>query len=132
MKAFVRRGAKKTVDYNDPEWPGQVRDWAGEGVDTALAIQPGTGSPSIKAVKNEGLLITVSGDSHTVAPERNITIRQMAHSQGAKDKIKLLLDQIAAGTIKLTIENEYPFLEALDAVKKTETRQARGKVVVTI
>ena len=32
------------------------------GVDVAIAIQPGTGIPSMEVVKDEGKIISVSGD----------------------------------------------------------------------
>lgn len=65
-------GAEFTVDYTDSDWMSKVQEWSNGGVNTALAIQPGTGSDSIKVVKNDGVLITVSGDSQTVTSERNI------------------------------------------------------------
>lgn len=123
-------GAEHTVDYNDPEWTTKILEWSNGGVSTALAIQPGTGSDSIKVVKDHGLLVTVSGDSQTVGPERNIEIRQMGHQLFTNSEMIELVAKISEEKINLVIEKEYPFSEALEALKKTETRSARGKVVV--
>lgn len=123
-------GLEKAVDYRDPDWKNKIRNWADGGVDAALAIQPGTGADSIQVVKDGGNLITVSGDSAGVRPERNITVRQMGHDPGTQEKIKELLQAISAGEIKVVIEKEYSFDEALQALQKTETRHARGKLVV--
>ena len=123
-------GAEMTVDYADPNWINQIKEWSGGGVTAALAIQPGTAKDSVKVVKEHGLLITVSGDSDQVAEERNVTVRQMGHENDTRQKVMELVNAISKGEIQLTIEKEYPFEQALDALMKTETRHARGKLVV--
>ena len=125
-------GAKQTVDYNDPDWITKVGEWSGGGVTAALAIQPGTGTESIQVVKDGGKLITVSGDNASVAPQRDIEIRQMGHQQDTHQKMTELVNMISQGKIKAVIEKEYPFDQALDALEKTETRRARGKLIVKI
>lgn len=124
-------GADLTVDYNDPNWQAQVKEWSGGGVDGALAIQPGTGTPCLPAVKDGGKLITVSGDSATVALERGIAVSQMDHSMETQQKLVELVASMARGEVKIVIEKEYPFDQALEALGKTETRHARGKLVVS-
>lgn len=123
-------GAEKTVDYHDPEWTNEIKAWSDGGVATALAIQPGTGVESIKTVKDGGQLITVSGDSSYVQAERQITIKQMGHDPDTKKKLVELVHAIVTGDVRLVIEKEYPFDKALEALGKTETRHARGKLIV--
>lgn len=125
-------GAVYTVDYNDPDWVMKVKEWSNHRVDAALAIQPGTGADSIKVVKDGGLLITVSGDSQTVVPERNIAVRQMGHQLFTNQEMIELVKKISQGKVKIVIEKEYLFKDALDALKKTETRSARGKLIVRL
>jgi NADPH:quinone reductase-like Zn-dependent oxidoreductase len=127
MKAL---GAVKTVDYHDSDWQSQIKEWAQDGVTAALAIQPGTGIDSIKVVQDGGRLITVSGDNTQVPPERGIHISQMGHSAETKQDVVRLVDDIATGEIQIVIEKEYPFEQALEALEKTETRHARGKLIV--
>lgn len=122
-------GAEKAVDYHDSNWKNEIKDWAHGGVDAALAIQPGTGIDSIELIKDGGKLITVSGDSGQVKPERGIIIRQMGHTN-MKETFQELIDGVSTGEIRLVIEKEYKFEEALEALEKTETRHARGKLVV--
>ena len=43
-----------------------------------------------------------------------------------------LVTAVAKGAIKVVIEQEFPFEEALEALRKTETRRARGKLVVVL
>lgn len=125
-------GAEKPVDYNDPNWINEVTDWSNGGVTAALAIQPGTGLESIQAVKDGGLLITVSGDNATIPQQRNIEIRQMGHQLFTQTEMTALVNSISAGNIKIEIEDAYLFENALDALRKTETRRARGKSIVKI
>lgn len=125
-------GAEKTVDYHDAYWQHQIIQWSGGGVTAALAIQPGTGIQSIKAVKANGAVITVSGDSAQVVPERNIAVQQIQHHAETAKQIEQLLQNIADGVLKITIEKEYDFEDALLALQKTETRHAKGKLVVQL
>ena len=122
-------GVQKAVDYNATDWKKNIIEWSDGGVEAALAIQPDTANDSIKIVKDGGKLITVSGDNSKVKTERNITVRQMGHTD-MKEKFNQLVDLISGSNIKLVIEKEYNFEEALEALAKTETRHARGKLVV--
>jgi NADPH:quinone reductase-like Zn-dependent oxidoreductase len=54
----------------------------------------------------------------------------MGHVAETQQQVIDLVSAIAAGEIQVTIEQEYPFERALEALKKTETRHARGKLVV--
>lgn len=103
------------------------------GVDAALAIQPGTESAAIKVVKEAGKVITVSGyNAESIPSERSITVAQLEHDDATQKEVALLVLSIADGTIQTEIEAQYPFEKALAALEKTETRHARGKVVVTM
>lgn len=123
-------GAEKTVDYSEPDWKNIVKQWIPGGVDAALAIQLGTGKDSMDVVKEGGKVITVSGDK--VESERKITVQQFQHQLDMQSAIGILLETILSGKIHLEIERVYPFEQALDALKKTETRHARGKLVVSV
>lgn len=123
-------GAEKTVDYHDPNWTNQVKEWsANGGVDAALAIQPKTGTDSIKVVKDGGKLITVSGDSAHVVSERQIRVEQMGHNTDRQALVDFV-EAISKSEIEVVLEKEYPFDKALEALQKTETRRARGKLIV--
>lgn len=123
-------GAEKTVDYNDQNWQKVVKEWAKGGVDATLAIQPETGPDSIGVIKDGGKLITVSGYNTKIEPVRNIIVKQMEHHQETQLKVVELVNAISRGEIKIVIEKEYTFDQALKALEKTETRHARGKLVV--
>ena len=125
-------GAELAVDYNAPDWQRDVRDWAVDGVDAALAIQPGTGDAALKVVRDGGKVVTVSGYNEQLVPERNIVVTQLNHSHEIRQDVEGLFSSIADGLIRSEIESEYSFDNALDALEKTETRHARGKLVVRV
>lgn len=129
--AYMRSlGADLTVDYHDSDWPEQVRAWRQDGVDAALAIQPNTGMTSMEVVKNNGVIVPVSNDQFN--GERNISIRSLPHQADIHHELKTMMKQVAKNDIQLTIEQIYPFDKALDALHKTTTRHARGKVVIDL
>lgn len=129
--AYMRSlGAEEVVDYSNPKWKEHVKQWMPGGVDAALAIQLGTGADSMDVVKDGGKVITVSGDK--VESERNIIVKQFQHELDIQHAISGLLKDIVAGKIHPVIERVYPFEQALDALKKTETRHARGKLIVSL
>lgn len=123
-------GAELAVDYRDPDWATKVREWSAGGVDAALAIQPGTGQSSQDAVRDGGRVVTISGDQ--VRPERTIRVSQMRHDPGTRPQFLQMAEDVASGRMRVVIEQVFPFQQAVAALEKTETRHARGKVVVNI
>lgn len=123
---LLSMGAALAVDYRDPQWGDEVRSWSPGGVDAALAIQPGTAVPSQDVVRDGGRLVTVSRDE--CPPQRGIRVGQFIHREG--HEVSELVDDITAGDVRLVLEHVYAFEEALSALEKTETRHARGKLVV--
>lgn len=124
-------GSVHAVDYTNPTWPNLIKSWWPVGADAALAIQPGTVSQSMRVVRDGGLVITVSGDEQ-VSGERFITVRQMQHQAETQQAVVALVSDVAHGKVRLVLEKIYPFKKALDALHKTETRHAQGKVVVSL
>lgn len=121
-------GAESTVDYHDVDWQDQVKNWRSKGVDAALAIQPGTGRPSMNVVADGGIVVPVS--EFNVTSERYITVKPVNNKVDVHHELKTMMQQIAEGEITLTIGDAYPLENALDALHKTTTRHARGSVVI--
>jgi len=95
-----------------------------------MAIQPGTGITSMHVVKDGGKVIPISGDQFM--PQRNITIEQLPYHVDIKDELVHFMNKIASDEVKLFIEQTYSFERGLEALQKTSTRRARGKLVITI
>lgn len=123
-------GATKTVDYHDADWVEQIRQWMPGGVDAALAIQPGTPAESMPAVKDGGRLVIVSGDQ--VKAERGIRAEHIPYQVDISDALTQLMGKIAKQEIALELERVYPFEEGIAALEKTQTRHARGKLVIAL
>lgn len=123
-------GAELTVDYSDPDWQARVLDWSPRGVQAALAIQPGTTAESLPVVSDGGTIVTVSGDP--LDTERDIAVRGLDYATSVQAQLRTLFDDVAAGSLQVEIEHDYPFTEALAALEKVRSRHARGKVVISL
>ncbi len=121
-------GADKAVDYRFPHWQEQVLQWAPNGVDAAIAVQPDTSADCLPVVKDGGFLMSISGDD--LVSERGITTTGIPYRADVTDELAQLMEQIAAEEIHLELERVYPFGEALEALAKVRTRRARGKLVL--
>lgn len=123
-------GVELAVDYRAGGWADQVRQWAGGGVDAALAIPFGTGADCLPVVRDGGRLVTVSNDELTSV--RGITVTQIGHRRETDAELADLAADIADGRIRLVVERVHPFDGAVAALAKTETRHARGKSVIAL
>lgn len=123
-------GADFTVDYNDVDWQQQIMRWMPGGVDAAIAVQPGTTADSMKVVRDNGQVTSISGDQ--VTSERGITTGIVSHQLDIREELDHMVKRLADNEMELVIEEVYPFAEAVEALKKTQTRHARGKLVVSM
>lgn len=123
-------GAEIAVDYRDPGWCEHVRQWMPGGVDAAVAVQPGTAADSLSVVRDDGALITISGDR--LASERGVHVEMVPHQTDVREELAQLMTQIAAGELRVEIERVYPFEAAPAALAKVQTRHARGKLVLRL
>lgn len=123
-------GAEKTVDYHYPDWEQDILNWAPNGVDAAIAIQPKTAISSMKVVKNGGKIISVSGEKFMT--ERNIKAVAFPFKMDVREDLIFLMDKIAYGEIRLNIENVFAFDYAFEALRKVGTRRAQGKSIITL
>jgi NADPH:quinone reductase-like Zn-dependent oxidoreductase len=120
--------ADLAVDYRDDDWPERVRHRAGARVSTAPSIQPGTSDGSMRAVRDGGFLITVSADR--VQPQRGINVEVVTNAIDVRRELEALMTAVAEGTYRLVVEQTYPLERGLEALRKTQTRHARGKQVI--
>ena len=67
-----------------------------------------------------------------MSAERGVRIEQFQHRADPGAEMSQLLQDIAAGDIRLVVERVYDFEDTVAALEKTETRHARGKLVVTV
>lgn len=122
-------GANMTVDYNDVNWKTKIINQFQDGIDVALAIQPGTAKECLDLVKQNGRIITVSGDQ--IESTKGVKIDQFVHQFTLAEALETFLVDITEDKVMIEIKKVYSFNEAITALEKTETRHARGKLVVT-
>lgn len=121
-------GAQVCVDYHNSGWPDEIRHWAPDGVDAAIAVQPGTSTDSMHVVKDDGSVITISGD--TVAPERGIRAGMIDYDKDVRDELVELMTDVLTEDLHLEIERVYPFDQGAEALSRVQTRHVRGKLVL--
>lgn len=126
---LVSLGATKTVDYHDPQWTAEIRQWKPDGVDAAFAVQPQTSADSASIVKDGGSVISISGDQ--VESTGGVSVVGLDYQVDVHDELITMMEQIASGQLHLEVERIYPFDQAADALAKVQTRRARGKAVLT-
>ncbi|HET6672321.1 MAG TPA: NADP-dependent oxidoreductase [Agromyces sp.] len=123
-------GAEMPVDYHNSRWPDEIRRWIPDGVDAAIAVQPGTSDESMRVVKDGGSVITISGD--TVTPERGIRVDMVAYGKDVRDELIDLMADVVTKKLHLEIERIYPFDQAAEALSRVQSRHVRGKLVLRI
>ena len=123
-------GAELVVDYHGPNWVEQVRQWMPDGVDGALAVQPGTAAETLGGVKVGGQLVPISGDTPT--PERGIEVAGIPYQVDVHAEVLQLMNDVGAARIHVELEHVHPFEDALAALAKVQTRRARGKTVLQL
>lgn len=123
-------GAETVVDYHNRQWPDEIRRWMPDGVDAAMAAQPGTTAQSMRVVKDGGSVITISGD--TVVPERGVHVGMVAYETDVRDELAQLMTDVGNKQLHLEIERVYPFDKAAEALARVQTRHVRGKLVLRI
>lgn len=129
--AYMRSlGAEQTVDYRDAHWPDEVRRWMPGGVDAAIAVQPLTSAGSMGVVKDNGRIVSISGDD--VTPERGIDVRLMDYEADVRAGLAQMLADVASGAMHLEVERVYPFDEASNALARVQTRHVRGKLILCV
>ncbi len=123
-------GAELAVDYRDDYWVERIRAWMPDGVAAALAIQPGTGVQSLPVVKDNGKIVTVSGDNNFISV-RDIHIEQISFHPATRADVLQLVADVATGKIRVVIDQIFPFERGIEALERIEKRHGRGKTVLT-
>ncbi|MES2093471.1 MAG: NADP-dependent oxidoreductase [Actinomycetota bacterium] len=127
---MIRLGVEKAVDYHDPDWARQLREWMPSGVDAAMAIQPGATTDALRVVKDGGQAISISGDAP--ATERGIRIESIPYQADVRGELMQLMSEVAAGHVHVELEQVHRFEDALAALAKVQTRHAKGKRVLRV
>jgi NADPH:quinone reductase-like Zn-dependent oxidoreductase len=131
-------GAAGGMSYLDPEWPQQIRELAGGGLDAAVDSYGGPSwEGAMKALRVGGTLVSF-GD--TSGPETTVTTaeiywrwrRVIGTSMGSPREYRALIAHAEEATWRPVIDRVFP-LDQLEQAARRLTDPARfGKVVLTI
>jgi NADPH:quinone reductase-like Zn-dependent oxidoreductase len=120
-------GATEVLDYHRPDWPSQVRQLTGGGVDAAAnAVRSGS-ADAVQAVRDGGRLATITADLPPA--ERDIT---MAAIQVVPDGARLgkLARLAAQDALVISSIRSYPLAQADEAL--TRARQGAGGAALVL
>lgn len=123
-------GADYAVDYHDHGWQDQVLAIIPKGVDVGVGIHPGTPKGVQPVIKDDGVLIAVSGDQ--LPTDRGVTLKGVFNDVDVRPELLALMQAIQNAEIIQTIEKIYSFSDALEALSKVKTRHNRGKLVISV
>jgi NADPH2:quinone reductase len=136
-------GAEACFDYSE-DWPDQVRDHAGRGVDVAYDSIGSTFLQSLDCLRNRGTLVafgTAGGNPPTVDPqllmERSLAIvggdlwSYLDSRQARIDHARRLFEAIARRTLKIPRIEQFSLEQGAEAHQRMEDRSFFGKIVLT-
>lgn len=125
-----RLGATITVDYKDPFWIKKMNEVRPEGQDAVLAIPRNTSTESMKVLKDNGKLLSVSYDQ--LSPQSRVKVLEIPYGLNVQEDLEALMKQLASGELHLEIESVVPFEDAISTLLLKAKQHARGKTVITM
>lgn len=139
-------GLDHGINYVTSEFTAAVRDLtAGKGVDVIVdGVGGSTLQHSLGCLAYRGRVITFGNAGREVTPPLDISTMRgnnqtlVGYFLGAElfltprpyGMIATLLDEVAAGELRVVVDREFPLAEAADAHAYIESRQAFGRVVL--
>ena len=122
-------GAQRCVDYRDTGWPSALSD-----IDLVLDGAGGATRDNSWGILREGGMLVAIAMPPADPGEASSRARRAATAQvvpnGARlREIGAMLDR---GELKVIIDSEYPLAEVAAAHARSESRQARGKMLLNV
>ena len=122
-------GAALVLDYNDREWPTQVREASPDrrGVGAAVNAAPGGAARALQTVADGGRLATITGDPP--ASERGIAVTDIyVRADGAT--LSILATALDEGILSVVVAETLPLSDAAAALDGALS--GRGGAVVLV
>ena len=122
-------GAERCVDYRNSDWASALRDFDLV-IDGAGGV---TRDKSWDVLREGGMLVAVAmppaNSGEATGRGRRASTAQVVPS-GAR--LREIGEMIDAGRLKVIIDSEYPLADVAAAHARSESRQARGKIVLNV
>jgi NADPH:quinone reductase-like Zn-dependent oxidoreductase len=127
---LAQLGVDEAIDYTSEDVAERARD-----VDVVLdAVGGDAASDALRAVRDEGIVVTLSGTS--VGPLRELAgdrIRVVGILvEPDRAGLEALVELAAAGTLRPHVSRTFPLADAARAHELGETGRTQGKLVLTI
>ncbi len=122
-------GADQALDYNAAPFESVVKD-----VDVVYATIGGdTLERSLPVLKKGGTLVAIAGrPPEDRAAEFGVRIGRVSPGTAPADIMTRLADLFAAGTLRTVVRQVFPFEQAADAMRLSETGHGRGHIVIKV
>lgn len=122
-------GACQVIDYQNQEWPEQVRAiTGGHGVAAAVNAASGGAASAIRAVADGGRLATITQDPPS--QQRGITVSSI-YVRADGNQLSKLAQRLGDGGLQIPIAATYRLVEAAEALAKATGGHVGGAVVLT-
>ena len=139
---YVRSlGADLAINYREGNVPGQVLDWAPEGVDVLIdTVGKGSLPGSVEMVKRGGIVTPIS----TLIPDEPMPDAARAAERGVRievtsstfpkqeQQLKALVAALANGQIRAPELTVMPLAEAAEAQRRVADGHVRGKILLRV
>ncbi|SFD46020.1 quinone oxidoreductase family protein [Roseivivax sediminis] len=141
-------GAEVCIDYRDADWVSRVQDLTGgKGV---AAVMDGVGADtfegSLDCLAPLGMMISFGNASGPVPPfeiatlgakgslklTRPLLFTHIADHAACQEMAAMLMGKVAAGEVKLRIDQRFPLEEVAEAHRALEARKTTGSTVLTV
>jgi zinc-binding alcohol dehydrogenase/oxidoreductase len=131
-------GADGGALYTSPDWPEQIRQTSGGGVEVAIdSVGAASFDKALQLLVPGGRMVTFGV---TTGADAQLDIRQFYHRQisllgtmmGSLKEFGELLAVINAGGIKPVIDKTFPLAEACGAHRRMQHHEQFGKIVLGI
>jgi NADPH:quinone reductase-like Zn-dependent oxidoreductase len=127
---FVHRlGAAIVVDHTKPDWPEQVREAAGRGVDRVLACARPTLDGAARAAADGALIAT---PVYAEFPDRNRVRWQRYDGQPRGSRLIRMAPWFDDGSLSVTVQARYYYQDAARAHEVVEQGHTQGKLVLIV
>jgi NADPH:quinone reductase-like Zn-dependent oxidoreductase len=122
-------GARQVIDYQNQEWPEQVRAiTGGHGVAAAVNAASGGAASAIRVVADGGRLATITQDPPS--QQRGITVSSV-YVRADGNQLSKLAQRLGDGELQIPIAASYRLVEAAEALAKATGGHVGGAVVLT-
>ena len=138
LERAVALGTDGGVNYTQADWPGQIKELSGGGVEVIIdSVGAATFNHNLELLVPGGRLVTFGTTSGSAT---DLEIRKFYHKQismlgttmGSPQEFMAMLTALNTGRIKPVIDRAFPLAEAGEAHRRLEQHNQFGKIVLTI